>query len=350
MTQQIVIQPSKDTTVIDINVDVQQSIIVTPPPVNIHPNVSAGQAQTIKLPTASINLIGAATDPDGTVVSSTWVKTSGGAATIQTPTTLNTVVSGLVEGSYVFTLTAIDNSGDSSSSSTTITVQPADVIVVPPPIGYTLLYSNGYDKTTDLDTVHQQLGLGTISTTITKDGTGGSFKSIVNVAQPAISSGFRSENQYGDAAQNPKEGAVEYDVYFDSWQSPGWGGSSIQWHPSGNDNGGSALFFLETAQQNFNVYAFSKGYQDGYQAVTKIIPKKWYHIRWEFKWSLNTDGYFRIFIDGVLYWSLSGKTQISSDQPYLKVGQNFFSGSSNQSTSVHGGIIYYDNLKVYKKS
>lgn len=348
MNQQIIVAPSKDTTVIDITVDVKQSVIVTPPPANVPPNVSAGTAQTIKLPISSISLIGAAQDSDGTITSAIWTKKSGGTATISTPSVLNTTVTGLVEGSYVFTLSATDNSGATSTSDVTITVLAADV-VTPPATGYTLTYSNNYDKDADLDKVHLQLGKGVISTTVFKTAPG-SFKSIVNVGDKAISSGFRSENQYSDVSQNPKEGAVEYDIQFESWESPGWGGSSIQWHPSGNDNSGSALFFLETAQQNFNVYAFSKGYQDGYQAVTKIIAKKWYHIRWEFNWSLNTDGYFRIFIDGVLYWSFTGKTQISSDQPYLKVGQNFFSGSANQSTAVHGGVIYYDNLKVYKKS
>lgn len=218
---------------------------------------------------------------------------------------------------------------------------PAPPITPPtvPPAGYTQTYSNNFDAGTILN--QDQLGRGVISTSIFRSGTG-SFKSEVRVGDPSISSGFRSEQQYTGTAQNPKEGAVEYDALYESWQSPGWAGSSIQWHPQG---GGSAFLFLETAQQTFNTYQFKQGYKN---TTTKITPNRWYHFRWEFKWSTASDGYARLYIDGSKFYEYSGATY-SGAQPYLKLGQNFYSDSQDQTKAVHGGVVYYDNFSVLTK-
>lgn len=224
-------------------------------------------------------------------------------------------------------------------------VDPPPVVTPPPTIGYIQTYSNGFDKASDLDP--NQLGKGSVSTTITK-GSAGSFKAVVNVGDPPISSGFRSEQQYNGVAQNPKEGKFEYDIYFESFDKVAWGGCSFQMHPGGNDNGGSALFFMEVAQQKWNTYCWQKSYQDGYDKCVPINLKQWYHLEIQWNWSLKTDGYFKVFIDGQLYWSYSGVTQISSDQPYLKIGENNW--GNNAKTAPHGMTLYIDNFVVYKKN
>jgi hypothetical protein len=210
----------------------------------------------------------------------------------------------------------------------------------PPPVptpGYAVSYENDFNDATDINA--NQLGRGII----VKLGDRTVFKAEVKVGDKDISKGFRSEQQYTGAAQNPLEGAIEYDCLFESWEQPGWGGSSVQWHPQGS---GSAFLFLETAQKFFSVYQFKKGYSPSLGSIT---PNKWYRIRWEFKWSTGADGYARLFIDGKQIWSYTGATY-SGSQPYLKVGLNFFSGSADQTKSVHGGVVYYDNLVVFKKS
>lgn len=222
-------------------------------------------------------------------------------------------------------------------------------VVDPPPVvtpGYTQTYANGFDKASDLDP--NQLGKGSISNTVV-DNSAGSFKSLVQYGDQPISSGFRSEQQYNGAAQNPKEGKFTMDVYFESWDHFGWGACfPFQMHPGGNDNGGSALFFMEACQQKWNMYCFAKGYQDSYQSCDPITPKKWYSFEAQYLWSLNKDGYFRIYIDGKLYWSYTGPTQMSNDQPYLKIGSNHF--GANARTSPHGMVAYIDNFVVYKKN
>jgi K319L-like, PKD domain len=77
----------------------------------------------IIFPTNSITLSGTAVqaNPGHPVLDTTWTKTSGPAATITNPSNrMTTTVTGLVVGSYVFTLTATDKN---NSSSTTVKVR-----------------------------------------------------------------------------------------------------------------------------------------------------------------------------------------------------------------------------------
>lgn len=93
--------------------------------VNSPPTVSAGADIAITLPTNSVTLNGSASDPDGSIVSYSWTKQSGGAATIASPNAATTVISGLTQGTYVFTLTAQDNHGGTGQDQVTVTVSPA---------------------------------------------------------------------------------------------------------------------------------------------------------------------------------------------------------------------------------
>ena len=96
---------------------------------NQPPNVSVGPNQTITLPTNSVSLTGTASDPDGTIAGTVWTKTSGPSTyTITTPNSLNTTVTGLVQGTYIFTLTATDNLGSTANAPVTITVNAQAVI------------------------------------------------------------------------------------------------------------------------------------------------------------------------------------------------------------------------------
>ncbi len=99
------------------------------------PTVLAGSDQTITLPTNSVSLSGSVTPGDGaSIVSVLWAKQSGGTATITTPSSLNTTVTGLTEGTYVFRLTATDDYSQSSYDEVTITVDAEPVIPNPPTV------------------------------------------------------------------------------------------------------------------------------------------------------------------------------------------------------------------------
>jgi hypothetical protein len=96
------------------------------PPSNKPPVVNAGSAQTITLPANSVQLSGTASDPDGTIASYNWSLVSGpSGSSFSAPSSAQTTVNGLVQGSYVFRLTATDNLGASGSGDVTVTVNAA---------------------------------------------------------------------------------------------------------------------------------------------------------------------------------------------------------------------------------
>lgn len=352
----------KDTLLVkastkDTFIEVETTIVATqvePPVDNQPPVVSAGSNKTITLPTNSVILNGTASDPDGTIASYKWERVSGSGTILESNQAVTTIT-GLTEGTSVFKLTVTDNKGLTASSTTTIITNPE--VVVPPdpgvPAGYTKIYSNGYDSSSDINS--NQLGSGSISTTVKKTGAG-SFKSQVNAGSGQISGGWRSEQQYsGSLSPNGADLIVEYDEQFETL--PGVGGLTCQWH--GNTQGTSGQLSLWYGDGQFmvmrntigtsgssNIYQ-SKAADGG--ALWKVQLAKWYHFKWEIKFSSGNDGYVRLYIDGVLYYDAfpsgtkTGKTSDGSGQ-YFKPGQNLFASPKRNS------ILYIDNLNIYKKS
>jgi hypothetical protein len=92
---------------------------------NQSPSANAGADQNITLPINTITLTGTGTDKDGSIVSYSWSKVSGGAAVIGSLNTATTTISGLSEGSYLFRLTVSDNNGASASDDVMINVAAA---------------------------------------------------------------------------------------------------------------------------------------------------------------------------------------------------------------------------------
>lgn len=211
------------------------------------------------------------------------------------------------------------------------------VIVEPPSGNYgTLIHSSGFDKSSDIN--QYQGPLNSISTTVYKTAPG-SFKSQAGTQSSYQSSGYRGEMQYTEA-QTPVEGVYEYDVYYENWRSYSGGGHSVQWHP--DNSSGSAVISLQNYGGLFNVVRSLNGvntHQSG--TLMKVEANRWYNMRWEVKFSTGNDGYIRLYIDGKLYYSYAGRT--SSGGQYFKLGQNRWN------TGGVNSVVYYDNLKIYKK-
>ncbi|MEJ7911576.1 MAG: carbohydrate-binding protein, partial [Chitinophagaceae bacterium] len=103
----------------------------TTAPSNVPPTANAGSDKTITLPVSSVQLSGSASDADGTVATLRWTKVSGPASgTFSDNTVATTTVSGLTAGTYVYRLTATDNSGAAGFDDVSVIVNPA---VTPPP-------------------------------------------------------------------------------------------------------------------------------------------------------------------------------------------------------------------------
>ncbi|MEP6748243.1 MAG: PKD domain-containing protein, partial [Bacteroidota bacterium] len=95
-------------------------------PINTPPAVNAGINQAITLPLSIVTLTGTGAGTNGaTIVSYSWAKTSGPAGgAISLPLLNTTLVTGLVQGTYVYTLRVTDNHGLSGSSSVSVVVNP----------------------------------------------------------------------------------------------------------------------------------------------------------------------------------------------------------------------------------
>jgi alpha-tubulin suppressor-like RCC1 family protein len=143
------------------NVTITVNAAAVAPP----PTVSAGSAQTITLPANSVTLTGTATGNGGSMIAATqWTQTGGpGSATIGAAGSLSTAVSNLAQGTYTFTLTASDNTGQSASSNVTVTVNAAPA--VPPTVA-----AGG----------NQSITLPTNSVTLTGTATGNGGATIVS--------------------------------------------------------------------------------------------------------------------------------------------------------------------------
>jgi N-acetylneuraminic acid mutarotase len=97
---------------------------------NQPPTANAGADQTITLPANRVTLNGGGTDPDGAIIAYNWKFVSGSTDyTIESPNSATTVVSGLVQGTYVFRLTVTDNGNPAATTfdEVTITVHAAPI-------------------------------------------------------------------------------------------------------------------------------------------------------------------------------------------------------------------------------
>jgi hypothetical protein len=296
---------------------------------NTAPIVSAGSPQTITLPTSSVTLSGTASDPNGSIVSYQWSKTSGGSAIIASPSSVTTNVSGLTAGSYVFSLKVTDNQGATASSTVAVTVNASGTTPGSGGNYGTLIYSTGYNTTSDIFNSSNQAGNGGLSTTIYKDGPG-SFKSV----PASVSSGIRSEVQYSSSL-TPTEGAIEYDVMYETiFQSSG---HSLQFHPM--TSGGSASPGLWHESGKFTWVNWKGGTNTKYPTNFTIPRNKWMHVVFEYK--IGSSGYMKFTIDGVVVLNRTGIQVGDGSGQYLKVGVNMW---QNQES-----VVYYDNLKIWRK-
>lgn len=99
-------------------------------PTNLFPSVNAGANQTITLPDTDAALDGTVSDADGTIASNVWTQISGpNTATMSSSTSVDQTVSNLIEGTYVFRLSATDDDGATSTDDMQIQVQSS----TPPP-------------------------------------------------------------------------------------------------------------------------------------------------------------------------------------------------------------------------
>ena len=109
------------------SMDTIRVTVVKPITNNRPPIANAGADQTIVLPTNSVLLDGhGSTDPDNNITSYAWTKLSGPPSfNINTANAVQTQVTNLVQGNYLFELTVTDAGGLFSKDTVQINVNPA---------------------------------------------------------------------------------------------------------------------------------------------------------------------------------------------------------------------------------
>ena len=136
------------------------------------PTVNAGSTLAITLPVSLVNLSGTATGNGGATISTTkWTSSGPNTPLIVSVGSLATLVTGLVQGSYTFTLTATDNNGNSASSPVTVTVSP--IVTAPPPTtGPKVIVAPGEYQVFFIDQNKHLYGVGTNLRTLGVNQTG----------------------------------------------------------------------------------------------------------------------------------------------------------------------------------
>lgn len=90
---------------------------------NVAPVVNAGPDRTVTLPASTVTITGSASDTDGTISGYAWTRVSGpNTPTFSGASTATLTASGLVQGTYIFRLTATDNNSATASDEVTVTV------------------------------------------------------------------------------------------------------------------------------------------------------------------------------------------------------------------------------------
>lgn len=107
------------------------------------PVVNAGSDKTIYLPTNATSIQATASDPDGSIASFAWTKTSGGSCTMSGTSTSKLSTSNMPSGTYYFRVTVKDNKGASKYDDVKVVVSSSSTTTNKLPI-----VSAGSDKTT----------------------------------------------------------------------------------------------------------------------------------------------------------------------------------------------------------
>ncbi|WP_276484841.1 PKD domain-containing protein [Paraflavitalea pollutisoli] len=107
---------------------VKVTVSAGPPPAgNKPPVVDAGDDIVVQQPVTQVALRGSATDPDGRIISYTWIQTKGPqGARIENPNNATTQVVGLLVGDYSFRLIAVDDKNVTAGDDINVKVLTAD--------------------------------------------------------------------------------------------------------------------------------------------------------------------------------------------------------------------------------
>lgn len=195
--------------------------------------------------------------------------------------------------------------------------------------GYTKVFSDYFNKDSDLDPDgNNQYANGFIDYNLKYEGAG-SFASRTG----NVSSGIRSEVQLS-SAHSPKEGLIVYYANYQNFFSNS--GHSFQFHPS-NNGSGNGFYHVGGKLVYRNVTSGTDTYKDYPFNYTPSL-NVWH--KFEIFYKLGTNGYMKVYVDGVLYVNVSGVQIGDLSSYFIKLGVNMWIQQTSN--------ISYDKFDVYR--
>lgn len=164
------------------------------------------------------------------------------------------------------------------------------------------------------------------------------FRAYVAAGSKPVHSGYRSELRYENISDAGRT-IYQFDVTF--VQVPSTGEVQFfQVHPQSSD--GSSLFRLQCHGSQFSIVRNPAG-RNFYETVRKPIVKgQKYRILIDANWSTRSDGFIKVYIDGVLFYSFTGVTGVGYSKFFINAWSSS-GGSPTQNTEIYG-----DNISIYK--
>lgn len=231
---------------------------------NAPPVVDAGSDKALTLPSNETYIQASASDPDGSVVSYKWTKTSGGTVSMGGTTGAKLRAYNMTEGSYVFRVTVKDNDGASRYDDVKVTVSKSSATNVAP------IANAGPDKTTSSSSI-TLYGSGK-----DQDGRIVSYKwvkyyggdvTLTNANSATVTvSGLKDGNYFLRLTVTDDQGASHYDNMKVSVS-----GSSVSTEPSATNIAPVAYAGPDKTSSSSSITLYGSGKdEDG-----KIVSYKW---------------------------------------------------------------------------
>lgn len=332
--------------------------VVTPPPVNKPPVVSVAiTAQS----NTTVTLAATASDPDGTIAGYSWVKQSGGAATINSPAGSSTLITGL-KGIYVFSVTVKDNLGLTATTTIPYTA-PGDPMDTTTPGGprANLILESTFEKVTDWTIFNLPVDKGTAwtnaqtccalnslnSAPIARAGMKAAMFTL-RKSDPLVSGSLRSEITGPEESTFGTTRWYAFSIYLPTGFTPDNTALLVaQWHSSSFNTVPPLKLIVENSGWSIVNTSTGNGNSvgDSYHGIGVYSTGVWTDFVIKVTWS-NTAGALQVWKNGTSVFSSTNLKTSYTGGTYFKTGiYGYGWGAGQGSANPPPYVVYIDEWR-----
>lgn len=334
--------------------------VVTPPP----PPVNKPPVVTLSITSftsTSVTFSAIATDPEGSPLTYQWQKVSGGVATINSPTGVSTLISGL-SGDYNFSCTVKDNAG----GSTTINISYTAAGPTPPPPTPTgsranLIFESTFEKVTDWTPFNLPVDKGTAwtnaqtccalnslnSAPIARTGNKAAMFTL-HKSDPLVSGSLRSEITGPEESTFGTTRWYAFSIYLPAGFTPDNTALLVaQWHSSSFNTVPPMKLILENSGWSIVNTSTGNGNSvgDSYHGIGSYSTGVWTDFVIRIMWS-NTSGQLQVWKNGTSVFSSSNIKTSYTGGTYFKTGiYGYGWGAGQGSANPPPYVVYIDDWR-----